>query len=216
MILDRPRSSPRRAAAAKAQSGGRVAPAAPAAPSSTGRRRRRISREAWPSRGRRRRSAPPRPSDAANASKRAATRTGHVYAGASASRRGGRHLLATADRLHALSLAATPSRRRLARDRRRGAEAAIARAARACGRGPTTPPGSRILSRGVVRAFADVGAMAKQVEAQSRSPAGSRPLASPRVAFTEGPKPKAAWSRRNSSATSATARDGGPPLLQGG
>jgi hypothetical protein len=32
--------------------------------------------------------------------------------------------------------------------------------------------------------------MAKRVEAQSRSPAGSRPLASPRVTFTERPKPK--------------------------
>ena len=40
--------------------------------------------------------------------------------------------------------------------------------------------------------FADrvESAMAKRVEAQSRSPVGSRPLASPRVTFTERPKPK--------------------------
>ena len=98
----------------------------------------------------------------------------------------------------ALARGATPiDAAALARDKAaRRMEAAIARA-RAAGVAGVDHYDAAWVADSVKKAscpetFADrvESAMAKRVEAQSRSPAGSRPLASPRVTFTERPKPK--------------------------
>ena len=98
----------------------------------------------------------------------------------------------------ALARNATPiDTQQLARDKAaRRMEAAISRA-RAAGVPGVDHYDAAWVAESVKKAscpetFADrvESAMAKRVEAQARSPAGSRPLASPRVTFTERPKPK--------------------------
>ena len=98
----------------------------------------------------------------------------------------------------ALARGATPiDAAALARDKAaRRMEAAIARARAAGVAGvdhyDAAWVAERVQQASCPETFADrvESAMAKRVEAQSRSPVGSRPLASPRVTFTERPKPK--------------------------